>query len=97
MPPPISMEQPLYPSRAYPPSASGKGVFHNALQLRWPAMNKLKITALCKFYAGVTLGSFSIIVFGACCCVGCLLWLLLLRVWLVFLFVPMFVVPYKSN
>jgi hypothetical protein len=77
MPPPISMEQPLYPSQTYPPSASGKGVFHNALQLRWPAMNKLKITALCKFYAGVTLGSFSIIFLGACYVIKCLLWLFL--------------------
>ena len=35
-------------------------------------------------HASTTLGSFSIIVFGACCCVVCLLWLLFISIaWMV--------------
>ena len=35
-------------------------------------------------HTSTTLGSFSIVVFGACCCVGCLLWLLFISIaWMV--------------
>jgi hypothetical protein len=50
-------------------------------------------------HASVTLGSFSIIAFGTCCIIKCLLWLLLAIIACVVgvVFVPAFVVPYKSN
>ena len=36
-------------------------------------------------HASTTLGSFSIIFLGTCCVIRCLLWLSLLRMWLVLL------------